>query len=244
MYPYHFHMKISFVIPAYNEEKTIVECIKSLQEEIARSGVEAEIIVANNNSTDRTALTAEQASARVVLAEQKGVVFARQNGFEAATGEYVAQIDADNRVEPGWIDVGLREFQRDPRTVVVSGPYRFYDLPFTQELTCYAFTGIISWIVHRILPSIFGGNSLIKRSALQKIGGYDLSLVFRGEDADLANRLSKVGRVKFTLSLIVHASGRRYAKNGIINTMYSDTVDYFTVGMFGKANPSLRPDVR
>src|SRR3989344_4795672 len=215
-------MKISFVVPAYNEEQSIAGCIASLQKEIARAKVEAEIIVSDNNSTDKTAEVARRSGALVVVAEKKGVVFARQKGFEAAAGEYVAQIDADNRVEPGWIDVGLREFQKDPRIVAVSGPYRYYDLPRMKEFICYAFTGIVSLIVHRVLPSIFGGNAIIKRSALQKINGYDLNLVFRGEDANLANRLAKIGRVKFTLSLITHASGRRYMQNGIIHTMYSD----------------------
>ena len=237
-------MKISFVIPAYNEEGSIAACIQALQTEIARAVVEAEIIVANNNSTDKTAEIAERIGARVVLAETRGMVFARQKGFEVATGEYIAQIDADNRVGPGWIDVGLREFEKDPRIVVVSGPYRFFDLPPIKEFICYVFTGVVVWTIHSILPSIFGGNVLVKRSALKKIGGYNLTLISQGEDADLTNRLSKIGRVKFTLSLITHASGRRYAKNGIIRTMYTDTVNYFTVGMLGKPNPVPRPDIR
>ena len=47
-------MKVSFVMPAYNEEQLIGKCLESVNREIERSGYEAEIVVADNGSTDRT----------------------------------------------------------------------------------------------------------------------------------------------------------------------------------------------
>ena len=57
-----------------------------------------------------------------------------------------------------------------------------------------------------------GGNFVVRRDALQKIGGYDTNISFYGEDTDVARRLSKVGHVKFTFDLPALSSGRRLAK--------------------------------
>jgi glycosyltransferase involved in cell wall biosynthesis len=70
-------MSISFVIPCYNEENYIRNCIQSIKRE-AGSLLLYEIIVVDNNCTDRTVLIAMQEGVTVVSEQQKGVVFARQ----------------------------------------------------------------------------------------------------------------------------------------------------------------------
>ena len=118
-------MKISFVIPAYNEEKHIVLCLQSIQAEIDRVGelVETEMIVVNNASTDRTKeLVVESGLARVVDETRKGLVFARSAGFTSSTGELIANIDADTRMPEGWLSTVIDSFQ-DPELMSLSGPY-------------------------------------------------------------------------------------------------------------------------
>ena len=99
-------MQLAFVIPAYNEEALIGKCVESVVAEVRRSGREIDIVVVNNNSTDRTAeIAAGYPGVRVVDEKQKGLVSARDGGLKATTAELVANIDADTIVPEGWLDV-------------------------------------------------------------------------------------------------------------------------------------------
>ena len=121
-------MKISVVIPAYNEEHYIGLCIQSVREQHSEDIIE--IIVVDNGSTDGTFATAEKFHGITVLREsKKGPSHARQLGFLEAKGDYVAFIDADTRVPAGWINKIKKEFAQSPKLVCLSGPFRYYDQP-------------------------------------------------------------------------------------------------------------------
>lgn len=82
-------LKISVVIPCYNEEEGVALVIKSLPEFID------EVVVVDNNSTDRTAEVAEQLGARVVLEKRKGYGAAYKAGLPAVTGDITVTMDGD-----------------------------------------------------------------------------------------------------------------------------------------------------
>ncbi len=91
---------LSVIIPAWNEEKYIGRAIASLKRAAAvyereRGGV-AEIIVVDNNSSDRTADVARQHGARVVFEPVNNIGKARNAGARTARGKYIAFCDADN----------------------------------------------------------------------------------------------------------------------------------------------------
>lgn len=89
-------MKVSFVIPALNEEGIVGKTIKSIPvEEIEDAGYEVEIIVINNNSTDNTEQEAKEAGATVFLEKNRGYGNAYKRGFAEATGDVFVMGDAD-----------------------------------------------------------------------------------------------------------------------------------------------------
>ena len=89
-------MKISFVIPALNEEGIVGKTIRSIPtEEIKEAGYEVEIIVVNNNSTDNTEQEARDAGATVFLEMNRGYGNAYKRGFKEATGDIFVMGDAD-----------------------------------------------------------------------------------------------------------------------------------------------------
>ncbi len=89
-------MKVSFVIPALNEEGIVGKTIKSIPvKEIEEAGYEVEIIVVNNNSTDNTEQEARDAGATVFLEMNRGYGNAYQRGFKEATGDIYVMGDAD-----------------------------------------------------------------------------------------------------------------------------------------------------
>ena len=89
-------MRLSFVVPAYNEEAYLPACLESILAQTRELGDGVEIIVVNNASTDRTREVAlGYAGVRVVDEPRKGLTFARQAGFAASTGELIANVDSD-----------------------------------------------------------------------------------------------------------------------------------------------------
>ena len=89
-------MKVSFVIPALNEEGIVGKTIKSIPvDEIEEAGYDLEIIVVNNNSTDNTAQEAKDAGATVFLEKNRGYGNAYIRGFKEATGDIIIMGDAD-----------------------------------------------------------------------------------------------------------------------------------------------------
>jgi len=216
-------MKVSIVIPAYNEEAYLADCIRAVLAEIEREQVDAEVIVVNNASVDRTAEVAQSFPEVLVVHEpRKGLSQARQSGFLASSGELIANLDADSRIPSGWMKKVLEEFTKDSELVALSGPYIYYDMSKMQNIfvrlfyyVAYVFY-VIDRFVLRVSSMVQGGNFVLRRSALEKIGGFDVSYHFYGEDTDIAHRMHQVGKVKFTMKLPTHTSGRRLAKEGVL----------------------------
>jgi glycosyltransferase involved in cell wall biosynthesis len=244
-------MKIAFVIPAYNEEALIAQCVEAVIAEVKRSGADAEIVVVNNASKDRTKEIAEAyPEVTVVDEKQKGLVHARRAGFEATTAPLVANIDADTLVPEGWITTVLDEFSKNEKLVGLSGPYVYYDLSWWNQFMVKGFYGL-SYLVYllnrfvlRVGSMIQGGNFVILRSAWLKAGGFDTSITFYGEDTDVAVRLSKVGPVKWTYRLKMLTSGRRLASEGVFKTAGTYTLNYFWVTFRGRPVTKDYTDVR
>ena len=244
-------IKISFVIPAYNEEVNLGKCLDSITRESRGKESDVEVIVVNNASTDGTRAIAEKyPNVTIVDEKRKGIVFARQAGFAASHGELIANVDADTMLTPGWIDTTLSEFQKNKNLVTLSGPFIYYDLSKKARLLVklfYALTYLI-YIVSRFIVHtgsvVQGGNFTVRRSALEKIGGFDTNIVFYGEDTDVARRMSKVGDVKFTFSLPIYSSGRRLAKEGIFTTGMSYVLNYFWITFFKKPYTMTATEVR
>jgi cellulose synthase/poly-beta-1,6-N-acetylglucosamine synthase-like glycosyltransferase len=245
-------MKMSFVIPAYNEEAYIGACVRSARREIRACGCDGEIIVVDNASTDHTAAVASAwPDVRVVFEPRKGLLFARQRGFEESCGDLLACIDADTIVPRGWIGRAMREFARNPRLACLSGPYVYYDLSSAVRvivtlwyLVALLFLGYINQYLFRTGAMVQGGNYVVRRSALEKIGGYNTGIAFYGEDTDLARRLIRVGKVRFTPRLSLPASGRRLRKEGVFQTGVAYALNGLSVLTRGRPSTQKYTDIR
>src|SRR4051812_9742310 len=96
-------MKVSLIIPAFNEERLIGEtlsAVKIASAAFTRRGWDTELIVCDNNSTDRTNQIAQEAGARVVFEPVNQIARARNTGAAAATGEWLLFVDADSQPSP------------------------------------------------------------------------------------------------------------------------------------------------
>ena len=226
-------MKISFVIPAYNEERFIGNCLRSVLERITQAGTDNEIIIVNNASTDKTKEIAAAFPGVLVVDEpRKGLSRARQAGYQASSGDLIANIDADSMLPPGWIQTVVAQFSDNPDLVALSGPQVFYDVPPAVRYWTRVFYGVsfCAYVFNRFIlrtaSFLQGGNFVIRRSALNTIGGYNTNFEFYGEDADIARRLHKIGDVEFTFKLPIYASGRRVMTEGKFTMAWRYGINY------------------
>ena len=84
----------------------------------------------------------------------------------------------------------------------------------------------------------------MRRSSLQKIGGYDTTIEFFGEDTDIARRMSSVGRVEFIFPLRVLSSGRRLKAHGVFKTGVKYALNFMWVTIFARPLHSEYTDIR
>lgn len=164
--------RLSVIVPAFDEERTIVRCLDAL---LRQSAPVFEIIVVDNRSTDSTAalvreMQATHFAARIRLASQdtiQGLVPTRNLGFDLARGEILGRIDADTVVDRDWAFRTMRHLDRT-RASAVSGPVGYYDMPLPRV------SRILDDMTRRSLrggprtspfPFLYGSNMAITASA-------------------------------------------------------------------------------
>jgi glycosyltransferase involved in cell wall biosynthesis len=244
-------MKISIIIPAYNEEKLLPRCLKSIL--AAKLPQDFEIIVVNNASTDKTEEIARSFSGvRVVNEFRKGLTIARQAGFKASSGDILVYFDADTLVPADWFQIAMAKFREDQKLVGVSGPYHYEAISrwarFLEWLYNYTImpTGEFVWkyILRRGGVLLLGGNFAVRRWALEVIEGFDTGIEFYGEDTNLTRRIAKIGKIDFTNKLFVYSSPRRFKEEGRVKTATKYAVNFFGEWVFKKPVHKVHEDIR
>ncbi len=201
-------MKVSVVIPVYNEQAYIGACLDSL---LRQEEPPDEIIVVNNNSTDNTIKIARKYNVKLVNERKQGMIPARNRGFNEAKYEIIARTDADTLVPPDWIKKIKKNF-RSEKLIALSGPAHLYPLPNLVQTSNWLTVSVFNFC-KKILghDCLYGANMTIRKSAWEKVKNevcLDDSQVH--EDLDLAVHLAPYGRIKFDKNLVVSSSARRW----------------------------------
>ena len=176
------------------------------------------MIVVDNGSTDATADVARAAGARVVDEPVRGIWPATAAGFDAASGDVLARLDADSVPDPGWLAEIERRMSRPDLPTVVTGTGTFYGgNPATRWIARHVYIGgYFTWIGMLLgHPPIFGSNYAIRRDAWQQLR----SIVHRDradvhDDLDLAWWMQPGMTVVRDRSLVVGVSARPFDSVG------------------------------
>lgn len=152
----------------YNEADYIGACLQAIA---VQTAIPDEVLVVNNNSTDKTAEIARRYSfVRLINEPVQGLVAARNRGFEEAKYELVARVDADARLIPEWVEIAKRYMAENPDIAAISGSAEFYNFRF-KRLTSWAHRTVYYRLQRRIAGAtiLWGGNMLIRRKAAMEI---------------------------------------------------------------------------
>jgi len=208
---------ISVVIPTFNEEENIAQCLVSLRHQtVPRS--EYEIIVVDGGSKDQTREIAGKYADKVFVQTSRKVGGARNDGIIAATGDIVATTDADCIIPPNWIETIKKGFD-EKNVVLLYGPV--YPIEEGIKNSCSLFfANTFSRLGYytKIFYYTLGCNTAFHRDAVIRAGMY--RSIDAGDDLEIALRMKNQGKVKFSAAMKVGFSMRRYQQYGSLKSLY------------------------
>ena len=196
-------MKISLVVPAFNEERLLPGSLSSIRAAMRgfdRLGWRSELIVCDNNSTDRTAEIAKEAGAEVVFEPVNQISRARNSGAARAGGDWIFFVDADS--EPS-VELFLEAADAIRAGCLAGGSTVTLDDPHPGSALL---TGI--WIgiwnaLSRINKWAAGSFIFCEAAVFRETGGFSEEL-YAGEEIDLFRRLKRLARREKRAIVILH----------------------------------------
>ena len=205
------HPLVSFVIPVLNAERDIERCLRSIWR-LDFPADRYEIRIVDNGSTDNTQQILHNLGVDFQIVENANVASLRNQAAARSRGDYIAFVDADVELTPGWLQQGLAVFaqqqtpaepdsQHETQAVVASGCFprippqatwvqKVWDMQQRGRIQAGP-PQPIAW-----LPSM---NLLVRRTMFETVGGFDEQLETT-EDVDLCYRLGQQG-------VILHNTG-------------------------------------
>ena len=205
-------MKISVVIPAHNEEKHITHCLDSLNNQTRSPD---EIIVVSNSSTDQTEeIVKNYPKVTLISLNVKGIIPARNKGFDLAKGDIVARCDADTILPRDWIEKIEMAFSNDKSAVALSMPVLVNDIKFGDK---FLFLFYLYMLIPRLIMGhypVVGPSMAVKKEAWDKIESeLCTDAVKVHEDIDISFHIKKLGNIIHDRSNLALTSGRRIKYN-------------------------------
>ena len=197
-------MKLSVIVPAYNEERLLASTLESIRAaaQAAFAGAGAfvrdwELIVCDNNSTDRTAEIARACGAQVVFEAHNQISRARNRGADAASGDWLLFVDADSAPDAGLF--------RELLAAIGSGRV----LAGGSTLAADSSDGFFRWSVRawnllsRLMRWAAGSFIFCEAAAFRELGGFSEEL-YAAEELDLFSRLKRLARARGLTIAILH----------------------------------------
>ena len=180
-------MKLSVVVPAFNEERLLpgtLERLKAGLDLAQDAGWSSELIVCDNNSTDRTAEIARAAGARIVFEPVNQIARARNAGARPASGDWLVFIDADSSPAPAL----FRDMIETIHSQNCVGGGATIALPGARHLV-RAWVG--GWnLLSRMMRWAAGSFLFCEAAAFRAVGGFS-ELLYAAEEIDLSQRLKR-----------------------------------------------------
>jgi glycosyltransferase involved in cell wall biosynthesis len=210
-------MNLSVIVPAYNEEKYLAATLEHIR--AACSGLDnVDIIIVDNDSTDRTRDVAEKFGARIITEHEHNIGKVRNTGAANASGELLIFVDADTLVDKTLFRK-IVEVMEDEKCFGGS-----VNIRYAAAKRIWVRYYLMMWLfLGRLFRMQQGAAQFSRKRYFDEIGGYDAS-IYIGEDVDLGWRLVKLAREKGGYTTFIEdppviTSPRRYARMGLIRTL-------------------------
>ena len=215
---------LSFVVPAYNEEKCLPATLASIHGAARALGLEYEIVVANDGSTDATAAVAERDGARVVTVQNRQIAKTRNAGARAARGDRLIFVDADTTVSAQVVGAAMAALDGGAVGGGAGAVFEEGAPPYARRM--------MRWVLAfmRFFRLAAGCFLFCRRDALEAAGGWD-ERHFAGEEIMLSLALKRQGRFVMLGETVV-TSPRKFTSRTYAETIWI-TLKLMARGMGG-----------
>ena len=201
-------MKLSIIIPTYNEENYLPILLESIE---SQGFDDYEVIVADANSNDDTVLIAENYNCKVVEGGMPGV--GRNKGAEVAKGEILLFLDSDLELSPNYLEELVTEFEDENIGIGITKMNPISDRKRHKILHDLANLFMIA--SEKIKPHGAGCYGIVTKKELHdEYSGFDETLTF-GEDTDYIERIGKEEKFKVLRNPVINVSVRRLEEEGV-----------------------------
>ncbi len=205
-------LKLSLIIPVYNEERHIKACLDAVA---SQSVMPDEVIVVDNNCTDNTIKIAKSYNfVRVITEKKQGRAYARSAGFNSAKHDILGRIDADSVVSENWAETVVNSFNNDNSLYGLTGLAYSEVVPYFAKCKSKILSRAYYWYVHAGFNTItmWGANMALRANAWDKVKD-DVILDDKKvhEDQDLSLWMAGLGlKISQNNLMIMTTSGRTY----------------------------------
>jgi glycosyltransferase involved in cell wall biosynthesis len=183
-------MLVSVVIPCLNEAETISECVTQARATLNESGLEGEVLVVDNGSTDGSGEIARAAGAQVVVEPRRGYGSAYLAGLAVARGDYIVMVDADLTYDFGEIPNFVRALQDGAQVVIGNRMQNIKPgaMPFLSRVGNPLLSGFLN-VVHRTnIHDAHCGMRALRRDVLPVLNLRTVGMEFASEMVIRATR--------------------------------------------------------
>lgn len=193
---------ISFIVPVFNSEKTIQRCIESIRTQELPQNWKMEILVIDNNSSDRSIQILNQfIEIKVLNEKEQSPSAARNKGLKESSGELIAFIDSDVSLSTKWALQSISKITSGPYAggqgkviPIGKGPLQKIRYSSTKYFTNNSFNYLYTVFQNIFSPAINSSAAIYKKEWLNNVGGFNTALS-RLEDRDLATRIYLAGGI-------------------------------------------------
>lgn len=227
-------LTLSLVIPVYNEQRYIKDCLESIKAQTVKP---LEVFVVDNNSTDISVEIAMQYGFVKILHEQKQhQAYAQAQAFDKAKGDILGRIDADTILPPDWIKKVLDAFD-NPETSAITGQADPYDIPLKKiGIAIFSFYHTkLTYLFNRKIM-LWGSNMAFRAKYWAEVKRNMLITDNLWEDYEMSYWLDKLGKVRQVPNLAVGCSFRT-AHKGFFNQI---VYQYRAIRVFRRHNSLLK----
>lgn len=224
-------MKVSIVIPTFNEEKLLPHLLEDLRKQTFN---DFEIIVADANSTDNTARIAREAGA--IVTEGGLPAVGRNNGTKIARGDFLFFFDADVRVPVDFVEHAYHEFEEEFLDLATCEFIPLSDDPIDKLL--HDLANLAVRLYQHIDPHAPGFCIFTSKRLFERVHGFDETLKL-AEDHNFVKRASAFRPLRILDSTRIKVSTRRLDKEG----RFQLTNTYIRVELYRLLKGEVRDDV-
>lgn len=217
---------ISVIVPALNEEEVIGRCLRSVKNQ--RYSKKHEVIVVDNDSTDRTVEIAQKYADKVIFEEEKGKYAACNRGAREANGEILAFLDADTVVLENWLSEMSKAFE-GPSVIGATCPVKPLNYDPVSFLYFNLYNKLVKASVQLRQPKIWGAALALRKDVFHKVGGFSNTVNF--EDLDLVGRLKYLGEFVMMEDTLALSSPRTVKTKGLIGSFRHYFIRYIVKGI-------------